>query len=85
MRVVVVYKQQSDYTRQVDEYLFEFKRRTGHDIETINPESLEGISFCEAYGIVEYPSLIALSDSGQMQNLWRGLPLPTMSEVSFYV
>jgi len=37
------------------------------------------------YDIVEYPTIIALSDSGQLQNLWRGLPLPTISEVSFYV
>jgi len=85
MRVVVVYKQQTDYTRSVDEYLVEFKRRTGHDIEVIDPETIPGISFCEAYGIMEYPTVIAISDAGQMQNLWRGLPLPTMSEVSFYV
>lgn len=85
MRVVAVYKQQSDYTRQVEEYIFEFKRLTGHDLETMDPETPEGISFCEAYGIMEYPTLIAVSDSGQMQNIWRGIPLPTMSEVSFYV
>ena len=85
MRVVAVYKQQSDYTRPVEEYLFDFKRQTGHDLEVMDPETPEGISFCEAYGIVEYPTLIAVSDSGQMQNMWRGMPLPTMSEVSFYV
>lgn len=85
MRVVAVYKQQSDYTREVEEYLFEFKRQTGHDIEPMDPESSDGISFCEAYGIVEYPTLIAVSADGQMQNMWRGRPLPTMSEVSFYV
>lgn len=85
MRVVVVYKEQSDYTRQVEEYLFEFKRLTGHDLEVMNPETPDGISFCEAYGIMEYPTLIAVSDSGQMQNIWKGMPLPTMSEVSFYV
>jgi len=85
MRVVAVYKQQTDHTRQVEEYLFEFKRLTGHDLEAMNPETPEGISFCEAYGIMEYPTLIAVSDSGQMQNIWSGIPLPTMSEVSFYV
>lgn len=84
MRVVVVYKKQTDYARQVEDFLFEFKRRTGRDLETLDPETLEGISFCQAYDIVEYPSIIALSDSSQIQNLWRGLPLPTMSEVSYY-
>lgn len=85
MRVVVVYKQQTDYARQVEDFMFDFKRLTSHDLEVIDPESLEGISFCGAYDILEYPTLIALSDDGQIQNQWRGLPLPTLSEVSYYV
>lgn len=85
MRVVVVYKQQTDYARQVQMFLDDFKRLTGHDLETLDPESLPGISFCETYDVMQYPSLIALSDDGQIQNQWNGLPLPTMSEVSYYV
>ena len=85
MRTVVVYKQQTDHTRTVEEYMEDFKRQTGRELEAIDPERPDGISFCEAYGIVEYPTLIAVSDDGQMQNMWRGLPLPTMSEVSYYV
>ncbi len=85
MRVVVVYKQQTDYTRQVDDYLFDFKRQTGRELETLDPETPDGISFCTAYDILEYPALIAISDDGQMQNYWSGLPLPTISEVSYYV
>lgn len=85
MRVAVVYKERTDYARQVEDYMFDFKRLTGHDLEVINPETRDGIGFCETYDIVEYPTIVALSDSGQMQNMWRGLPLPTMSEVSYYV
>ncbi len=85
MCVVVVYKQQTDYARQVQMFLDDFKRLTGHDLETLDPESLPGISFCETYDIMQYPTLIALSDDGQIQNQWNGLPLPTMSEVSYYV
>ena len=84
MRVVVVYKQNTDYTRQVDEWLFDFKRLTGRDLEILNPETPDGISFCQAYGVMEYPTMLALADDGQMQNMWRGLPLPTLSEVSYY-
>lgn len=85
MRVVVAYKQATDYARQVEDYIADFKRQTGHDLETLNPESLEGISFTSTYDILEYPTIVALSDDGQMQNMWRGLPLPTISEVSYYV
>jgi hypothetical protein len=85
MRVVVIYKEATDYARQVTDYIADFKRQTGHDLETMNPESLEGISFTRTYDILEFPTVIALSDSGQLQNQWRGLPLPTISEVSYYV
>jgi hypothetical protein len=85
MRVVVISKEQTDYARAVDDFVFEFKRLTGHDLEVLDPESPDGISFCSTYDIVEYPTIIALSDDGRLQNMWRGVPLPTMSEVSYYV
>ncbi len=85
MRVVVIYRSESDYARQVADFLRDFSRQTGHVLEEMSPDSVEGNNFCEVYDIVEYPTIIALSDNGQLQNLWRGLPLPTISEVSFYV
>jgi len=85
MRVAVVYKNQTDYTRSVIDFLHDFQHQTGHTLETIDPDSPEGILFCDTYGIVEYPTIIATSDDGVMQNTWNGLPLPTISEVSYYV
>lgn len=85
MRVVVIYKDATDYARQVIDYMHDFERQTGHVLETMNPESLPGISFCGTYDILEFPTIVALSDDGRLQNQWRGLPLPTISEVSYYV
>jgi hypothetical protein len=85
MRAVVVYKEESDHAREVINYLTDFKRQTGREIEAVDPETSEGASFCRTYDIVEYPTIIALSDDGAMQNLWRGRPLPTIGEVSYYV
>lgn len=85
MRVVVVYKDNTEFTRTVDDYLRDFTRQTGNELETLDPETPDGASFCRAYDIVEYPTIIALSDDGNLQQLWRGLPLPTISEVSYYV
>lgn len=84
MKVVIVYKEESDHARTVLDFLRDFKRQTGRDLETLNPESLQGEQFCRAYDIVEYPTVIAISDSAVMQNTWTGLPLPTISEVSYY-
>jgi len=85
MRTVIIYKDETDYARTVTDYLRDFERQTGHTLETLNPDSTEGDLFCRAYDIVEYPTVIAISDDSVMQNMWTGLPLPTISEVSFYV
>ncbi len=85
MRIVMVYKDATDYARQVTDYLSDFTRQTGRELETLDPDTPEGTMFCRTYDIVEYPTLIALSDDSVMQNTWRGLPLPTISEVSYYV
>lgn len=84
MRAVVVYKEESDHAREVIDYLADFTRQTGHELEVVDPETAEGATFCRTYDIVEYPTIIALSDGGSMQNLWRGRPLPTIAEVSYY-
>jgi hypothetical protein len=85
MRTIVVYEDDTEYSRDVTDYLRDFTRQTGHELETIDPRTKDGADLCRAYDIVEYPSVIALSDDGMLQNLWRGLPLPTISEVSYYV
>jgi hypothetical protein len=85
MRVVVIYKDNTEYARTVTDFLRDFYRQTGHELETLDPDEREGASFCQAYDIIEYPAIIAVSDDGVLQQLWKGLPFPTISEVSYYV
>lgn len=84
MRVVVVTKDNTDYARRVEEFLTDFTRTTGRELEVMDPETTHGRSFCGVYDIVEYPTVIALSNDGHVQNIWRGLPMPLISEVSYY-
>ena len=84
MRTVIVYKPNSEHATSVETYLRDFSRQTGNIIETIDPETREGQSFCQTYDVVEYPSTIALDYSGKMLNFWKGLPLPLINELSFY-
>jgi hypothetical protein len=84
MKAIVIYRSDSEHGSTVEQYLRDFSNRTGHELETLDPDSAEGLSLCQTYDIVEYPSVIALSDDGQMQSSWRGLPLPTISELSYY-
>ena len=84
MKVVIVYHEESDYARDVRDFLRDYENQTGRQIETVDPDSSEGAQFCRTYDIVEYPSIVAATDDGVLQNLWRGLPLPLINEVSYY-
>lgn len=85
MRVVVLYKDNRDYSRQVIDFLHDFQRQTGRELETMDPETPEGAALSKAYDLFEFPTILALSNEGVMQTMWKGLPLPTISEVSYYV
>lgn len=81
----MVYKVESDHARAVIDYIRDFKRQTGKDLEEINPDTRDGAALCRTYDLVEYPTVVSLDDNGVLQNTWRGQPLPTISEVSYYV
>lgn len=84
MKVVIVTKEQTDYARAVSDWLRDFERQTSRTIEVIDPDTRAGADFARTYDIVEYPTLVALSDDGQIQQKWVGTFLPTISEVSYY-
>ena len=85
MKAVVIYKDDSEHARAVIDWLRDFRRQSGKDIQTLEPETREGIDFCRVYDIVEYPTIVAMDDDSKPLQVWRGLPLPLINEVSYYV
>lgn len=85
MSVRVIYKSVSEHARAVEEFLHDFEKRTGRTLETVDPDTRSGAELCQAYDVVEFPTIIATSDDGQVRNSWRGVPLPLIDEVSYYV
>ncbi len=83
MRVICIYRENQDYTRTVLDWLEDFRRQTGYEIETMNPD--ENIEFCEAHDVVEYPTILALDNSGSIVASWRGKMLPLKNEVLYYI
>lgn len=83
MRVICVYRDNQDYTRTVTDWMENFYRQTGHKIESMDPDT--NTHFCEAYDIVEYPTILALDDQGSVREMWRGRDLPLINEVLYYV
>ncbi|MBP3899227.1 hypothetical protein J6D24_00245 [Candidatus Saccharibacteria bacterium] len=87
MRAVIVWNEQTDYAREVREWLDDFERTLGLGrIESIDPETREGSDFAAAYDVVEYPTILALDeDSGKVLASWRGTPLPQVDQVAYWV
>lgn len=85
MRVVCVTREGEDYSRTVEEWLHEFERRTGVEIETVSPDGRDGADFCRTYDIVEYPTILALNNDGSVLASWRGKQLPLFDEVAYWV
>lgn len=84
MRVVVVWREGYDYSRTVEDWIRDFTRRAGVDVESVDPGTREGESFCRSYDVVEYPTILALGEDGAVLAMWRGVMLPTFSEVSYW-
>ena len=84
MRIVVVYKDVSDHGREVREYVDDFEKQTGLEIEQKNPDDGRNQFFLRAYNIVEYPTILAIADDGRLLQIWRGRPLPLFDEVAYY-
>ena len=81
MRVVMVYREKSEHRMAVETFLREYRYRTGQEIETLDPDTREGVAFCRLYDIVEYPTIVAVTDDGVLYQRWRGAQLPTINEV----
>lgn len=84
MRIVVVYKDVSDHGREVREYVDDFEKQTGLEIEQKNPDDGRNQFFLRAYDIVEYPTILAIADDGRLLQMWHGQPLPLIDEVAYY-
>ena len=83
MRAVVIYRESSEYARDVETLIRDVERRTGKTLETIDPDRKENEIFLEAHDVVEYPTVMGLDDSGRVLAEWRGR-LPRVDEVAYY-
>ena len=83
--LVCLTKSERDYSSTVDNFVEEFERRAGAGAITVmNPETIEGESFATAHDILEFPAIVAVDGNGTTMAEWKGLPLPSYDEVSYY-
>lgn len=81
----MIYREASDHGQAVREFLRDFEHVTRSKLEEYSPDTRDGAHICELYDVVEYPTIVATKENGELRNMWRGVPLPTIGEVSYYV
>ncbi|MDQ3065484.1 MAG: hypothetical protein M3Q36_04425 [bacterium] len=86
MHVIVIYRPNSEYARQVEDYIVDFGRfHPGQEIEAVNIDSIEGAKKAELYRVMQYPAILALKDDGQVQQQWEGIDkLPLMNDLAYF-
>lgn len=86
MKVVVLYRPESEHGRQVEEFIRRFKANgsTGK-LETVNIDTREGNSVAMLYDVTQYPAVLVLRDDGILQKLWEGMDLPGVNDVQGYL
>ncbi len=85
MKVLVLYRPNSEHARLVEEFIHEYQRQEGdRQIEVLNIDSREGIATASLYDIMQYPAILALQPDGSAQRAWIGETLPLMDEVASY-
>jgi hypothetical protein len=85
MRVVVLYRPNSEHGRIVEDFIRDFKRRyPDARLEVENVDSRDGSAMASLYDIMQYPAILALRNDGSVLKTWEGSALPLMDEVAYY-
>lgn len=82
MRVVMVTRDNAEYTRGAMEWMAEFTRSTGIEVELQDPETIMGEIFAISHEIMQYPTVCVVDSSSRIISKWAG-KLPQFEEVSY--
>ncbi len=85
MKVVILYKPNTETETRVREYVREFEHRASKALELVDAETREGIAMAEVYDILQFPTMLAIENDGQFIQMWPEFERwPTMNELTFY-
>ena len=85
MKLLVVYRSNSDHGRKTEDFIYEYKRRyPGTRVDVVGIDTREGSATASIYDITSYPAILALQDNGAVSMVWQGDSLPLIDEVAGY-
>lgn len=88
MKVLVLYRPDSEFARNVEDFLRGL--REVHDVDdrrlqVMNYDSREGSAVASLYDVMTQPAILVVNDDGSYVKHWEGGELPLQEEVAGYV
>ena len=85
MKVLIFYRPDSEHARLVEEFMHEFGRRyPEYPLTTVDIDSPKGSRDAEIYDIVQYPTVLAITDAGNTLQRWDSGLMPLLNEVAYF-
>ena len=85
MKVVILYRPNSEHGRVVEEFIHDFESRTGvNQLEVLSIDTREGSATASLYDVMQYPAILVIKSDGYLQKSWEGEALPLMDELAAY-
>lgn len=88
MKVLVLYRPNSEHGRSVEAFIRDFKYQHGASADTLDVldiDTRDGVATASLYDVLQYPAVLVLADDGQVLKSWQGDNLPLMDELAGYV
>lgn len=84
MKLVVLYRSNTEQERSVLEFEHDYNHLTGHSLILYDLNTRDGTAMASLYDVVSHPAVLALAGDGQLLQMWQGDMLPLMNEVMYY-
>ena len=84
MKVVVLYRPNSEYARRVENFAHDVERQYQARIDLVSLDTRDGSSTASLYDIMQNPAVLVLGNDGRLIQQWQGGQLPLMNEISYY-
>ncbi|HEY4161309.1 MAG TPA: hypothetical protein VGM08_04575 [Candidatus Saccharimonadales bacterium] len=88
MRVLVLYRPNSEFARGVEDFLRDLRQVHNIDdrhLRVLDYDSREGAAMASMYDIMGQPAILVTGDDGGYIKHWEGSTLPLQEEVAAYL
>lgn len=87
MKVLVLYRPNSEHARKVETFLHDLQKQ--HDVDqstlrVVDVDSREGIELARIYDVMDTPAILVTDNNGGYVYSWIGDELPLMRDVAAY-